>query len=87
MPIFKNELVNVFEVSGVPSFNEFYNVGMYPWKLVYKGYVPEWHDAPDKSIAKPDGKRRRYRMNTAKAVCSEMRGRQLLSEKLRRFAG
>lgn len=72
MPIFKNELLNVFEVSGVPSFNEFYNVGMYPWKLVYKGYVPEWHDAPDKSIAHPDGKRKRYRINTAKAVCSEM---------------
>lgn len=72
MPILKNELRTVFEVDGVPSFNEFYNVGMYPWKLVYKGYVPEWHDVSDKSIAKPDGKRKRYRLNTAKAVCSEM---------------
>lgn len=72
MPIFKNNLVNVFEVNGVPSFNEFYNVGMYPWKLVYKGYVPEWHDVSDKSIAKPTGKRKRFRTNTAKAICSEM---------------
>lgn len=72
MPIFKNELKNVFEVDGVPSFNEFYNVGMYPWKMVYKGYVPEWHDVSDKSIAKPDGKRRRYRTNTGKAICSEL---------------
>lgn len=72
MPIFKNNLVNVFEVNGVPSFNEFYNVGMYPWKLVYKGYVPEWHDVPNKSIAKPTGKRKQFRTNTAKAICSEM---------------
>ena len=72
MPIFKNSLENVFMVDGVPSFNEFYNIGMYPWKLVYKGYVPEWHNVADKSIAKPDGKRKRYRTNTAKAICSEM---------------
>ena len=72
MPILNNELKSVFEVDGVPSFNEFYNIGMYPWKLAYKGYVPEWHDIDDKSIAKPDGRRRRYRINTAKAICSEL---------------
>lgn len=72
MPIIKNDLKSVFEVAGVPSFNEFYNVGMYPWKLVYKGYVPDWHDVADKSIAKPNGTRKRFRTNTAKAICSEM---------------
>lgn len=72
MPIIKNSLENVFMVTGVPSFNEFYNVGMYPWKLAYKGYVPEWHDVSDKSIANPFGHRKRYRLNTAKAVASEM---------------
>lgn len=72
MPIIKNSLKSVFEVDGVPSFNEFYNIGMYPWKLVYKGYVPDWHDVKSSTIAKPDGRRRRYRTNTAKALCSEM---------------
>lgn len=72
MPILKNSLQTVFEVNGVPSFNEFYNLGIYPWELVYRGYLPEWHDVPDKSIAKPDGKRKRFRLNTAKAICSEL---------------
>lgn len=68
----KNSLMTVFDVAGVPSFNEFYNLGIYPWKCVYRGYLPEWHNVSNKSIAHPDGKRRLYRMNTAKAVCSEM---------------
>ena len=72
MPIIKHELTSVFEANGVPSFNEFYNVGMYPWKLVYKGYVPEWHSVDDKTISNPYRKRTRFRTNTAKAICSEM---------------
>lgn len=71
MPIIKNSLENVFKVAGVPSFNEFYNIGIYPWKLVYKN-LPDWVNVSDKSIANPNGQRKRYRINTAKAVCSEM---------------
>lgn len=68
----ENSLVKVFDIDGVPSFSEFYGLGIYPWKLVYRGYVPEWHEVSDRSIAKPEAKRKRYRMNTAKAICSEM---------------
>lgn len=68
----KNSLMTVFDVTGVPSFNEFYNLGIYPWKMVYRGYLPEWHVVSDRSIAHPDAKRKLFRMNTAKAVCSEV---------------
>ena len=37
MPIFKNELKTVFDHGGVPSFNEFYNIGIFYWKMIYKG--------------------------------------------------
>lgn len=72
MPILQNELKSVFEVNGVPSFNEFYNIGMYPWKMVYKGYLPEWHDVDAKTIANPYRKRKMFRINAGKAICSEM---------------
>ena len=72
MDLQKNNLMKVFDVAGVPSFSEFYDIGIYPWKCVYRGYLPEWHEVSNKSVAHPDGKRRRFRMNTAKAICSEM---------------
>ena len=68
------EYKTVFELGNVPSFQQFYDFGIYVWKWLYKGFYKPWHliDAP--SIGNPNGKRELYRLNAAKAVCAEMAG-------------
>ena len=68
------EFKSVFEISGVPSFQEFYNFGIFIWKLLWKGFYKPWHLIPAPTIADQNRKREVYRMNMAKAVCSEMAG-------------
>lgn len=72
MPIFKNELKTVFDHGGVPSFNEFYNIGIFYWKMIYKGFLADWHTINAPTIANPTAKRKRNRMNYGKALCSEL---------------
>ena len=68
------EYKTVFELEGVPSFQQFYDFGIYLWKWVYKGFYKPWHLIPAPSIGNPRGTRELYRMNAAKAVCAEMAG-------------
>ena len=68
------EFKSVFEISGVPSFQEFYNFGIFIWKLLWKGFYKPWHLIPAPTIADQARKREMYRMNMAKAVCAEMAG-------------
>jgi A118 family predicted phage portal protein len=68
------EFKSIFEISGVPSFQQFYNFGVFIWKLLWKGFYKPWHFVPAPTIADPKARRELYRMNMAKAVCSEMAG-------------
>ena len=68
------EFKDVFELGGVPSFQQFYNFGVFIWKWIWKGFYKPWHVIDCPTIANPNAKRTMYRMNTAKAICSEMAG-------------
>ena len=68
------EFKNVFELGGVPSFQQFYNFGVFIWKWLWKGFYKPWHIIPCPTIANPNASRTMYRMNMAKAVCAEMAG-------------
>ena len=68
------EYKSVFDLGGVPSFQQFYNMGIFIWKWLWKGFYKPWHIINAPTIANPEGKRELFRMNMAKAVCSEMAG-------------
>lgn len=66
------EFKSVFEIGGVPSFQEFYYFGIFIWKWLWKGFYKPWHIIPAGTIANPNAEREVYRMNLPKALCSEM---------------
>jgi A118 family predicted phage portal protein len=68
------EFKDIFEIGGVPSFNEFYNFGILPWKWVYRGYYSAWHLIKAPTIADPNAKRKLSYLSLGKAVCSELAG-------------
>lgn len=68
------EFKDIFELSGVPAFNQYYQFGIFIWKWIYKGFYKLWHIIPAPTIANPEATRELYRMNIAKALCSEMAG-------------
>jgi len=68
------EYKTVFELGGVPAFQQFYNDGIFIWKWLYRGFYKPWHLVAAPTIAKENNKRELYRMNMAKAICAEMAG-------------
>ena len=68
------EFKSVFEINGIPSFQQFYDFGIFLWKLLWKGFYKPWHIIAAGTVNNPDATREVYRMNMAKAVCSEMAG-------------
>ena len=64
----------VFDLDGMPAFNQFYEFGIFVWKMLYRGFYKPWHIVPAPTIANPKGSREVYRLNAAKAVCAEMAG-------------
>lgn len=66
------EFKDIFEIGGVPAFNQFYNFGIFVWKMLYRGFYKPWHLIPAPTVADPAAKRQVYRLNTAKAVSAEM---------------
>lgn len=68
------EFKSVFELGGVPSFQQFYNFGIFIWKWLWKGFYKPWHIIGAPTVANPNAKREVYRMNMAKALCAEMAG-------------
>ena len=68
------EFRSVFDLGGVPSFQQFYNLGVFLWKWLWKGFYKPWHMISAPTVADPNAKRELYRMNMAKAVCAEMAG-------------
>lgn len=68
------EYKDIFELGGVPAFNQFYNVGILTWKCLYKGFYSPWHTILAPTIANPQNKRTMMRMNLAKAISAELAG-------------
>ena len=68
------EYKTVFELGNVPAFAQYYDFGIYIWKLIYRGFYKAWHLIPAPTVADPDAKREIYRLNAAKAVCAEIAG-------------
>lgn len=68
------EFKDIFELGGVPAFNQFYYFGIFVWKYLYKGFYAPWHRILAPTIANPYNRRDLERMDTAKAICAEMAG-------------
>ena len=68
------EYKDIFDLGGVPAFNQFYNFGIFIWKLIYRGFYRPWHLINAPTIENAKHQRELYRLNTAKAVCAEMAG-------------
>ncbi len=66
------QLKTVFEVSGVPSFSQFYFYGIFLWKFLYKGFYKPWHVIPAPTIMSPNGVRNMETLCAAKAISSEL---------------
>lgn len=68
------EFKDIFELGGVPAFNQFYNFGIFPWKYVYRGFYKVWHIIKAPTIADPKATRQLSYLNMAKALTSELAG-------------
>ena len=66
------EFKSVFQLGGVPAFNQYYEFGIFIWKWLYRGFYKMWHLIPAPTIANPKNTRMMFRLNTAKAICAEM---------------
>lgn len=68
------EFKDIFEIGGVPSFNQFYYFGIFIWKYLYKGFYSPWHRILAPTIDDPHHKRDMERMDIPKAICAELAG-------------
>ena len=68
------EFKSIFELGGVPAFQQFYDFGIFIWKFIWKGFYKAWHIIPAPTVADPDARRTLFRLNIAKAICAEMAG-------------
>lgn len=68
------EFKDIFELGGVPAFNQFYYFGIFIWKYLYKGFYRPWHRILSPTIDDPNHYRDMDRMDTAKAICAELAG-------------
>ena len=68
------EFKDIFELGGVPAFNQFYYYGIFIWKYLYKGFYSPWHRVIAPTIGNPRACRDMERMNMAKAICAELAG-------------
>jgi len=69
-----SEYKSIFELNGVPAFSEFYNLGILPWKCLYKGFYRPWHLILAPTIEDPKHKRNMAYLNLSKALCAELAG-------------
>lgn len=66
------EYKDIFELGGVPAYQQFYEFGIFVWKLLYRGLYRPWHIISAPTTANPNARRELFRLNTAKAVTSEL---------------
>ena len=64
---FAREYKSVFDLQGVPAFQQFYDFGVFIWKWLWKGFYKPWHVIHAPTIASPEATRNMYGMNAAKA--------------------
>ena len=58
---------------GVPAFREYYNLFIFVWQAIYKGFYKDWHIVPVVTIQDPKGKTRTMStMNAGKMACAQM---------------
>lgn len=68
------EFRDIFSLGGVPAYQQFYNLGIYPWKMLYRGYFEPWHLIAAPTINDARARRKMYYLNLEKALCSELAG-------------
>lgn len=68
------EYKSIFDLQDVPAFNQFYNIGIFPWKYLYRGFYKPWHLIPAPTIADPQHKREMSYLNMSNAVSAEIAG-------------
>lgn len=68
------EFKDIFDIAGVPSFNQFYYFSIFPWKYIYKGFYKPWHIVLAPTIKDQNRTRNIETMGIAKAVCAELSG-------------
>lgn len=68
------EFKDIFEVGGVPAFNQFYYFGIFIWKYLNRGYYKPWHRISAPTVKDALHERDLERMDTAKAICAELAG-------------
>ena len=68
------EYKSIFDLQGVPAFNQFYNIGIFPWKYLYRGFYKPWHLINAPTIADPNHKREMAYLNMSAAICAEIAG-------------
>lgn len=68
------EYKSIFDLEGVPAFNQFYNIGIFPWKYLYRGFYKPWHLIKAPTIDDPSHKRNLCYLNMSAALCSELAG-------------
>ena len=68
------EFKDIFEIGGVPAFNQFYYFGIFIWKYLYRGYYKPWHRISAPTVKDALHERDLERMDTAKAICAELAG-------------
>ena len=68
------EFKDIFELGGVPAFNQFYYSGIFIWKYLYKGFYRPWHRILAPTIDDPNHHRDMDRMDAAKAISAELAG-------------
>ena len=68
------EYKSIFDLEGVPAFNQFYNIGIFPWKYLYRGFYKPWHLISAPTIEDPAHKRNLCYLNMSAALCAELAG-------------
>lgn len=68
------EFKSIFELGGVPAFQQFYNFGIFPWKCLWKGYYEAWHLVKAPTVDNPKATRKMAYLNLSKALCAELAG-------------
>ena len=66
------EFKDIFEIGGVPAFNQYYYFGIFVWKYLYRGFYNAWHLIGAPVIGDPNRTRKMERMDVPKAICAEL---------------
>lgn len=70
LDVFKKD---VFDLDGVPAFRQYYQLFIFVWQAIYKGFYKAWHEVPMKTLNDPKGKTRTMAtINAGKIIAAQM---------------